>query len=189
MLVPFSDSHSVTASSFNLFLNLHHRVLPASSLIDGVIQHIPRDELIGLNIDALQGTVIVCTEYSCVIWNLVAGTQYSLCEDKINLFEMLRCFELLFKDGQEGTLIVMGLYKRIEQLEHTRYRQIELMRKVLCRLHKLADQGVLSIIVLRFCTLNRGSWGGRLRIPRHPIQHFCLMQMSFELSPTVKDIH
>ena len=182
MLVPFSDIPAATPCSFSL--SLKPNILPVSSLIDGLIEHPLIDENIGIDIRQFKGTVIVCTEFECVVCHPSTLEIYGLCEQHLNLAELMTCMEIILEECTQNTVFIMGLHNRVSHLYSNIHQQTEWLRQWLCHLRKLAERTHASIVLLRFCSSYRRTWGRVLSTPRHPIQHHRHHKIHIPLSRT-----
>ena len=171
MLVPFSDLPAATPCSFSLRLSLRPNILPVSSLIDGLIEHPPIHEPIGIDMRPFKGTVIVCTEFDSAVYHLSTLAKYGLCEQHLNLAALMTCMEIILEQCTQSTVFIMGLHHRVCHFYSNIHQQTEWLRHWLCHLRQLAEKTNASIVLLRFCSTYKRSWGGALSTPRHPIQH------------------
>ena len=95
MLVPYYTAQCATGFKskpiHNLNLNLNR--LPNSSLIDGQILNLPVENQIGIEISHCMFQLIVFNEFECRIYYPNQSTSLKLCEDFLELVDLLHCIK------------------------------------------------------------------------------------------------
>ena len=174
MLVPYSKAQSAIGfrSRPILSLNLNLCGLPKSSLIDGQITHLSIEQPIEIIAHHPTAPVIILSEHECRIFTPEWKEHIQLCEDTLDLHGLIGSIGMLTKICPETIVVAMGLQARINLQYQNALQQREQTRAVLDRLRQLTDTGPTSIILLRFHTKNRATWGSDMTLPSHPIQHF-----------------
>lgn len=174
MLVPYYTAQCATGfkskPTHNLNLNLNR--LPNSSFIDGQILNLPVENQIGIEISHCMFQLIVFNEFECRFYFPNQSTSFKMCEDFLELLDLLQCIKSFVEHFPKSVVLLMGLRNRIKDQIQNAHQERELTRKALAGFRDLAKNSSASIIYFRFFSHHRKTWGSQMSLPLHPIQHF-----------------
>ena len=116
--------------------------------------------------------LIVFNEFECRIYYPNQSTSLKLCEDFLELVDLLHSIKTFVEHFPKTVVLLMGLRNRIKNQIQNAHQERELNRKALADLRDLAKNSSASIIYFRFYYHHRRTWGSQMSLPLHPIQHF-----------------
>lgn len=183
MLAPYSSITGATPSSFSQYLRVSPNVWHASSLIDGVLDHPHANIDIWIDTSHFNTPVFLWSENSLWIRLSKDGHWFLLDTADLNFEEWKRQLGQILAQNKSGLFILIGVFEWLNIHYANRSQVLEHLRKLLSWLRASAQNWGVCIILLRFKTNYRHTWGDSFTVPRHPIQHFRHQKRSLSLHP------